>query len=125
MKFRLMVTAALIVATLPLTAKAQVWTSDTRYAEGIGIRTGHLELHPSIGGEFGYDSNYFQRSGNTNGGQAPQEEIIDVWRLRITPSFSVSTLSGERTAGAPPASIEFDASAHVAYNQIFAVDSEN
>jgi hypothetical protein len=125
MKFRLSFMAALIVATLPLRAHAQVWTSDTRYAEGIGIRAGNLELHPSLGGEFGYDSNFFQRSGNTNGGQSPQEEVIDIWRLRITPSFSVSSLSGARAAGSPPPTLHFSAAAHLAYNQIIAVDSEN
>jgi hypothetical protein len=125
MKSRLTVTAALIVAALPITAQAQVWTSDTRYAEGIGIRAGNLELHPSIGAEFGYDSNFFQRSGDTNGGLRPNEEIIDVWRLRVTPSFSVSSLTGARAAGSPPPTLHFNAAAHLAYNQIIADDSEN
>ena len=38
-------------------AQEQVWLKDRRYGEGIGIRAGDFELHPGIGGEFGYDSN--------------------------------------------------------------------
>src|SRR5258706_13050003 len=43
-------------------ASAQGWLADRRYTEGAGIRTGDLELHPGIGGEVGYDSNWFLRS---------------------------------------------------------------
>lgn len=124
MKSRLTFVAALIVATLPLKAHAQAWTSDSRYAEGVGIRAGNFEFHPSVGGEFGYDSNFFQRSGNTNDGQSPDEEEIDVWRLRVTPSFTLST-SKDRTPGAAAPAVDFTAGAHFAYNQLFAVDSEN
>src|SRR5690349_3139001 len=44
------------------TASAQGWLADRRYTEGAGIRTGDVELHPGIGGEVGYDSNWFYRS---------------------------------------------------------------
>src|SRR5436190_14311003 len=44
------------------TASAQGWLADRRYTEGTGIRAGDLELHPGIGGEIGYDSNWFLRS---------------------------------------------------------------
>ena len=43
-------------------AQEQVWLKDRRYTEGVGIRAGHLELHPGLAGEFGYDSNFFLRS---------------------------------------------------------------
>ena len=50
--------AALAVATTTFSAAAQQpWIKDRSYGEGIGIRTGNLELHPGIAGEFGYDSN--------------------------------------------------------------------
>jgi len=41
------------------------WLKDRRYNEGIGIRTGDVEIHPGIAGEVGYDSNYFMRSDDT------------------------------------------------------------
>src|SRR5438309_1416749 len=72
-------------------AQEQMWLKDRRYGEGVGIRTGDLELHPGIAGEFGYDSNYFLRSDRDDG-----EKPVDTLRLRITPSFSLSTISQQR-----------------------------
>lgn len=43
-------------------AAAQGWLKDRRYQEGAGIRAGNLELHPGVGGEIGYDSNWFLRT---------------------------------------------------------------
>ncbi|HSO35563.1 MAG TPA: hypothetical protein VLT33_23705 [Labilithrix sp.] len=72
---------------------------DRRYEEGAGIRAGNLELHPGIGGEIGYDSNFFLRTHKedprfVNG--APQNPPVESGVLRITPSFTVSTLSPQR-----------------------------
>ena len=102
MNLRLSVAAALAIFTVAGGASAQqTWVGDRRYGEGIGIRTGNFEFHPSLSAEFGYDSNFYQRAENENGG------VADVWRLRITPSLSLSTLSERRKAsaavGAPPA----------------------
>ncbi|MBX3186881.1 MAG: hypothetical protein KF819_07700 [Labilithrix sp.] len=83
--------AALLL--VPKSAGAQEWLKDRRYAEGAGVRVGDLELHPGIGGEVGYDSNWFLRTykdGYVNSG--PVEAGI----IRITPSFSISTLSEKR-----------------------------
>src|SRR5437868_4465534 len=74
----------------------QVWLKDRRYAEGVGIRTGDLELHPGIAGEFGYDSNYFLRSDKNGPGLPADPPVVDTLRLRITPSFSLSTISPQR-----------------------------
>src|SRR5882757_2756286 len=71
-------------------AQEQTWLKDRRYGEGIGIRTGDLEFHIGAAGEFGYDSNYFLRAGTQN------EPIIDTFRLRLTPSVSLSTVSPQR-----------------------------
>ena len=94
MNFRIALAAALATATVSLTASAQgqPWVKDRRYGEGVGIRVGNLEMHPSVAAEAGYDSNYFQRSGGAN------EPVIDVIRMRVTPSFSLSTLSAQRRA---------------------------
>jgi hypothetical protein len=79
---------------------APTWLGDRRYNEGIGVRSGDLELHPGIAGEFGYDSNYFLRStqaGVVNG--PPQEPPIPSLQFRVTPSLYVSTLTAERREG--------------------------
>src|SRR4051812_23409192 len=76
----------------PSEAHAQGWLGDPRIAEGPGIRTGDLELHPGIGGEVGYDSNWFLRS-STSGANivngAPNNPPADAAVFRITPSFYV------------------------------------
>ena len=91
-------------------ADSPQWLKDRRYNEGIGIRTGDLELHPGIAGEFGYDSNYFLRStqdGVANGPGASQTPPIPVLSFRVTPSLYLSTISRQRREGdltaAPPA----------------------
>jgi hypothetical protein len=119
---RLGLTLAVIVGvTAARSAHAQqAWLADRRLGEGIGIRVGNLELHPGIAGEVGYDSNYFQRAGE------PDEPVIAAYRLRITPSISLSTLGERRLGqnpGAPPA-FTFRASAFAGYNELIAADSD-
>jgi len=87
-------------------ASAQGWLADRRYTEGAGIRAGDLELHPGIGGEVGYDSNWFLRSHKeganiVNG--PPRLPPADAAVFRLTPSFYISTLGAQRTdiAGIP------------------------
>jgi len=103
-------------------AQDQVWLRDRRYTEGIGIRAGDLELHPGIAAEFGYDTNYFLRSKN--------EGEIDTFRLRITPSFSLATISPQRReaegGGAPePPKVTFRAGVAASYSEFIATKSEN
>ncbi|MCW5816301.1 MAG: hypothetical protein KIT84_35215 [Labilithrix sp.] len=86
-------------------ASAQGWLADRRFAEGPGIRTGDLELHPGIGAEGGYDSNWFLRSSNSgpnivNG--APSLPPTDAAVIRVTPSFYISTLGIQRRTDAGP-----------------------
>jgi hypothetical protein len=119
MKARLPLTAALAVALTPLNALAQAWVSNPDFSEGIGIRAGNFELHPSLGGEFGYDSNLYRASGNGSG-----EEEIDVLKLRITPSLTLSTLGRERRNSPNAPSVVFAAGAHASYNEIFPLDSD-
>ena len=122
MKVRLTIAAALGVLSVAGGAAAQqTWLSDRRYGEGIGIKTGNLELHPGIAAEFGYDSNFFQRAEGENGG------IVDAWRLRITPSLTLnSTGVARRTAEAgvsQPPMINFSAGAFFAYSELFGSDN--
>lgn len=116
MKARLPLIAALAVTLAPLPAFAQAWVGNPDFSEGIGIRAGNLELHPSIGGEFGYDSNYFRSS--------KEEGVIDVFKLRVTPSITLTTLRSDRRNAATPPNIEFMAGGHVSYAEIFPAGSE-
>lgn len=101
---------------------AQPWLSDRRYT-GIGIRAGDIEIHPGIAGELGFDSNYFQSSGDA----VLQEPVIPSARIRITPSLSLKTLGPERAAnaGAPtlPA-LAFSTQLSGGINQLFALSGE-
>ena len=90
MKLRVTVAATSAFLTLSSIAAAQQpWLQDRAAGEGIGIRTGNFELHPSIAAELGYDSNYFQRAGD---GTPSEEPVVDAFRLRNTPSITLSTL---------------------------------
>jgi hypothetical protein len=103
-------------------AQEQVWLKDRRYTEGAGIRAGDLELHPGIAAEFGYDSNFFLRSDNDVPGPIP------ALRLRITPSFSLSTLGPQRREGdeaAEPPKVGFRAGVAATYNEFIATESKN
>ncbi|HWZ90144.1 MAG TPA: hypothetical protein VNW92_14875 [Polyangiaceae bacterium] len=123
MKFRLTLAVTLLLGALPLTAHAQMqpWLADRRYGEGIGVRVGNLELHPGIAGEVGYDSNYFLRDSEH------EQPVVAAYRLRVTPSISLSTLGAQRRLGlspAGPAPLAFSAGAYVAYNELIAADSK-
>lgn len=121
MKTRAFLAAGLAAATTTLSASAQQpWLKDRATGEGIGIRTGNLELHPGIAGEFGYDSNYFQRADD-------EDPIIDVFKLRVTPHLTLKTLGPERRGPAPgaPPTINFMAGVYATYTYLLAEDSDN
>jgi hypothetical protein len=126
MRIRLASAAAIFVTTTTLAASAQQqpWVKDRRLGEGMGIRTGNLELHPSLAAEIGYDSNYFQRAGDGT----QEERVIDTLRFRGTGALGLSTLGPDRRqaidSGAPP-SVAFDAGLHLSYNEFVALASEN
>src|SRR5579862_3894815 len=93
--------AAILLVSRAASAQAQYvsqpdspeWLKDRRYNEGIGVRTGDLELHPGIAGEAGYDSNYLLRSttfGVSNG--PPTAPVIPALEFRVTPSLYIATL---------------------------------
>jgi hypothetical protein len=104
------------------------WLKDRRYNEGVGIRTGDLELHPGIAGEVGYDSNWFLRTneqGFTNG--PPAAPIIPALVLRVTPSFYMSTLSAQRREGdlvATPPTVAFRMGVNATYRAFFGLSSD-
>lgn len=80
--------AGALFLAAPRTAHAQYWLQDRAATEGRGIRTGNFELHPGVGAELGYDSNVFY---------LPSSRTTPALRLRVTPSFSISTLGPQRS----------------------------
>ncbi len=70
----------------------QVWLQNRQLLEGRGIRTGNFELHPGVGADFGFDSNTFYTSSTLS------NNIRPALRLRVTPTFYVSTLGAQRAA---------------------------
>lgn len=113
-------------------AHAQAWLQDRRYQEGEGWRPGNgdVELHPGVGAEVGYDSNWFQRSNKTgsnlsNG--APNAPVEDAGVLKVTPSISIRTLGPQRKEGdANPAlpTIAFNAAASGTYEEFLLAPSD-
>src|SRR5690606_18061777 len=77
-------------------------------------------------GEVGYDSNYFQSSGDADMG----EPVVPSARIRITPSLSLPTLGPDRSkgAGAPgPATLPalaFSTELSGGINQLFALSED-
>jgi hypothetical protein len=117
MKVRLTLGASVSLLLVASAASAaQPWLADRRYGEGIGLRAGRFEFHPGISAEFGYDSNFFQRADTID------PPVTDAWRLRITPSLSLSTVSarrgGSQAVGAPPM-LTMAAKAFVSYSEVF------
>src|SRR5262249_12916473 len=101
-------------------AQEQLWVRDPRYGAGPGVRAGDLEVHPAIGAEVGYDSNYLLRSGTST---RIQEPIIDTFALRVTPSITVSTISGTRResegGGNLPPKVTVQAGVSATYTRFF------
>jgi hypothetical protein len=105
------------------------WLKDRRYAEGVGVREGDLELHPGIAGEVGYDSNWFLRSSSANGfaNSGPLTPPIPALVFRITPSLYISTLGPQRREGdltAQPPSIRFRAGVNATYREFIGVSND-
>jgi hypothetical protein len=120
MKFCLTLAATALFGAISLEAHAQQpWLADRQYGEGIGVRVGNLEFHPGIAGEVGYDSNYYLR--------APSEDPLAVYRFRVTPSASLSTLGPQRrgAAGGAPPSLLFRTDFYAAFGAMIAADSKH
>jgi hypothetical protein len=126
MKRRTVLVAVVLSLVAPATVMAQTrpWLSDRVHNGGMGIRTGDLELHPSVAGEVGYDSNYFQRSGDSDPIRYPYDGIgrSSALRFRLTPSLSLSTLGAQRTmmdtSTAASPSFTFAGTLFASYNEM-------
>jgi hypothetical protein len=88
-----------------------------------------LEVHPSIGAQFGYDSNYLLRTDKTGGfANGPTlAPVIPALELMVTPSLYLSTVSGPRGAdagGGEPPPLAFRAGINATYRELFSVSSD-
>ncbi len=109
--------ATLVAASTP--ASAQVWLQDRAASEGAGVRVGDFELHPGIGIQGGYDSNYFMRTSNANFSNSGVEATPV---MLVTPSLSLATLGTQREEGKlgqDTQSVTFRASASGTYREFF------
>jgi hypothetical protein len=104
------------------------WLKDRRYAEGSGIQAGDLEIHPGIAGEFGYDSNWFQRSNQQNVDNGPPlAPVVPALELRVTPSLYLSTVGVQRRQDEGPLetpAVVFRAGVNATYRAYFGVTSD-
>jgi hypothetical protein len=122
-RFVALVSALLFALLLSESASAQsdpnsqTWLRDRRYREGAGIRVGDFELHPGIGADFGYDSNYLRRSEN--------EDPIGSLRLRVSPHFSVATLGPQRREDGAQPTVNFRAEIGATYNEFIPVSGSD
>ncbi len=111
-------------------AHAQAWLADRRFQEGEGWRPGNgdVELHPGIGAEVGYDSNWFERSNKTGfSNSAPNAPVEDAGVLKVTPSISIRTLGAQRKEGdanQTPPSIAFNGGASLTYEEFLLAPSD-
>lgn len=105
MKRFLLFAAAMSVTGAVGTANAQAWLRDRAATQGPGIKAGDVEIHPGIGAEVGYDSNYFNRSKD----DGPNFPVVDTWKLRITPSIYFNSARRRNIAevGSPMAAPKF------------------
>jgi putative beta-barrel porin BBP2 len=113
------------------TSDSPQWLKDRQYSEGAGILTGDFELHPSIAGEAGYDSNWFLRSSANNinyANSAPNAPVVGALEFRITPALYLSTLSRQRRERAPgeqgPA-LAFRGGVNATYREFVGVSNSN
>ncbi|HRI70271.1 MAG TPA: hypothetical protein PK156_38835 [Polyangium sp.] len=119
----LLIVAVLLTVLVPARAfsQDQPWLADRKYTVGPGYRVGDFELHPGFAAEFGYDSNFFLLASKGDS----QGEPAGAMRLRLTPSFSFSTLGPQRretTAQTPPPPLEIFGGVSATYNEFFPVN---
>ncbi len=115
MKLKSALIAFCVTSTLAGVALAQepAWLPDRQFREGPGFLAGNFELHPGIGADFGYDSNYLHRPSD--------DGPIGSLRLRISPAFSVATLGPQRRADGAQPSVGFRFELGATYNEFIPV----
>lgn len=121
MSFKSALLAFFACAAVSSTASAQVtvspqepaWLPDRMYREGAGILVGGYELHPGIATDFGYDSNFSRRG--------PDELPVGSLQLRVSPSFSISSLGPQRRSGAESPKVAFRVETGLTYHEFIPI----
>ena len=132
--FRLAVVLTTLLATVGAAAQsAQPWLADRANTSGIGIRAGDLEFHVGASADTGYDSNFFRGAGEGDGSPEDNdvdEPVVPTFRVRVSPFFSLSTLSPQRRgllpgqqSGADASKVAFSSRAALRYSTMWALDS--
>ncbi len=100
------------------------WLADRDSTQGPGFRVGDFVLHPGLGVEVGYDSNLYYTPDSVPAGLPGR---VDTGVLRVTPSLTFGTLTGERASGAgegtaasAPPTVTFSGGISAAYYEYFA-----
>jgi hypothetical protein len=118
MKRVVAVSLGICLALVSQLASAQgdspTWLGNRGYREGPGFLVGDFELHLGFGADFGYDSNYYRRDDSEN--------VIGALRLRLSPSFGVSTLGPQRREGGDNPDVGFRFEVGATYNEFFPVN---
>ncbi len=100
---------------------------DRRLGDGIGVRTGDFELHWSLAGEVGYDSNYFLRSSCSTcdvANSAPTAPVIPALEFRLSPSLTIATLSPQqRGVGGDGPPLAFSAGVGATYRDFIGLSN--
>ena len=114
----------------PAKAQSIPWVDNPFLGQGIGIRAGDFVFHPSVGTEFGYDSNYWQSGGTVKQGDVvlSAEDPIPTLRWQLIPSLTLETInSGDRTArgGRDARKVTFSSNLNLVLNQVIPLKSEN
>lgn len=139
MKLRVYLLAALTLLGCPLSVHAQEsssssstiagspWVQNRAIGEGIGVRTGNVEWHPGISGEFGYDSNWFQRA-NSEVEETNFGPVLPSLRFRVIPQISLRTVDRAREEGkdvrtVPKPAVTFNLDAAALYNEFIGLKS--
>ncbi len=113
-------------------ADSPQWLKSRALSQGIGVRAGDLDVHWSLAGEVGYDSNYFLRNNGTDptlANAAPAAPVIPALEFRLTPSLTIATLGqqqreGETGSGSQP-SIGFRAGVSATYRDFISLSSDS
>lgn len=110
----------LMLLSVDAVAQFQPWLAPGAKVDA-GVRLGDLELHPGVAAEAGFDSNYFQASGNSE-----FEPVVPSVRLRLTPSLMLRTLGAARGVGvngALPPKLVFQSQLSGRLNELFMLGS--
>jgi hypothetical protein len=100
-------------AQVNVSGQEPAWLPDRQFREGPGIRVRDYELHPGVALDFGYDSNFMRR--------ASDELPVGSLQLRVSPSFSISTLGPQRRGDGVQPTVNFRFETGLTYHEFIPI----